>query len=138
MLAALARIAPDQITAPFWEACRGRELRFRRCAGCGRFRHPPLAGCPNCGSSAATWERVAGRGTVFSFTIAHHAAVATLAGDTPYVVLVVEFADAPGVRLISNLLGGPHADLRVGAPVDLLWDEVSADVILPRFQLVRP
>jgi uncharacterized OB-fold protein len=139
MLDALASLSPpDPVTAPFWEACRRRELRFQRCAGCGRFRHPPLFGCPACGSSVSTWERVSGRGTIFSYTVAHHAAVPPLATDVPYVVLVVEFYDAPGVRLISNLREGPHADLRVGCAVDLAWDEVSADVILPRFQIARP
>lgn len=138
MLLPLARITPDRITAPFWEACRRRELRFQRCAACGRFRHPPLAGCPGCGSGVASWEAVRGTGTVFSYTVVHHAAVPALAPELPYVVLVIEFPDAPGVRLVSNLRGGAHADLRVGLPVTLVWDEVAPDVILPRFEPARP
>ena len=127
-------IGPDRITEPFWNACRRRELRFQRCTACGRFRHPPLYGCPSCGGTDVAWVAVGGRGTVFSYTVAHHAAVPALAAAVPYVVIVVEFADAPGVRLISNLLGGVHAEPRVGLPVELVWEDVGGDVILPRFR----
>ena len=134
MLAALASISPDDVTRPFWDACRRRELRLQRCTGCGAFRQPPSPGCPHCGSSGCDWPLLSGRGTVFSYTVVHHAAVPPLAAEVPYNVVVVELDEAPGARLISNLLDVAPGDVQVGLRVELSWDEVSADVILPRFR----
>jgi uncharacterized OB-fold protein len=134
LLAGLAAIAPDANTRPFWEACRRRELRVQRCSQCGRFRHPPLPGCPRCGSPESDWPTLSGRGRVFSFTIAHHAAMPPLAADVPYNVIVVELDDAPGARLISNLLGAEPAMLRIGMAVEIAWDEVGEGLVLPRFR----
>jgi hypothetical protein len=136
MLDALAQLSPDVHTRPFWDACRRRELRFQRCTACRRFRHPPLPGCPDCGATTHEWIRVAGRGRVFSYTIAHHAAVPSLASDVPYNVVVVEFDDAPGARLVTNVVGAPPEAVRIGLTVELSWDAVSPDVILPRCRLV--
>lgn len=134
LLGALASIAPDAHTRPFWEACKRRELRVQRCSRCGRFRHPPLPGCPRCGSPESDWPKLSGRGTVFSFTIAHHAALPALAEDAPYNVVVVALDDAPGARLISNLLDTPPEAVRIGMAVEIAWDEVGDGLVLPRFR----
>ena len=134
MLAPFATLNPDADTREFWEHCRRRELRFQRCAACGRFRQPPLPGCPRCASSAHEWVQVGGRGRVFSYTVVHHAAVPVIQDDVPYVVIVVEFDEAPGARLVSNLIDAPADAARIGLRVDLVWDDVAADVVLPRFR----
>jgi uncharacterized OB-fold protein len=133
----LARLAPDADTAPFWEACRRRELVLQRCVACGRFQHPPLAGCRECGGTRLEWARVGGRGTVFSYTIAHHPFLPALQEHVPYNVVVVELDDAAGVRLVSNLVDTPPGEIRVGMRVELVWEEVGAEVVLPRFRRAR-
>jgi uncharacterized OB-fold protein len=127
-------VHPDAGTRPFWEFCSRRELRFQRCAACGGLRHPPKPGCPHCGATEVEWARVTGRGRVFSYTIIHHPTVPALADSVPYNVVVVEFDDAPGVRLISNLVGVALDALRIGMEVDVVWDEVEAGSVLPRFR----
>ncbi len=134
MLAPFATLSPDADTREFWEFCRQRELRFQRCTACGRFRQPPLPGCPHCGSNMQEWVRVSGRGGVFSYTVVHHAAVPVIQDAVPYVVILVEFDDAPGARLVSNLIDAAADHLRIGLPVDLVWDEPVAGVVLPRFR----
>ena len=62
---------PDADSAPFWEACGRHELRVQRCADCGSRRHPPRPRCPDCGSFAVEWERLSGRGEVYSWVVAH-------------------------------------------------------------------
>jgi uncharacterized OB-fold protein len=133
-LAELAALHPDVHTREFWEYCARRELRFQRCAGCGRFRQPPRSGCPNCGATTTLWIKVTGRGRVFSYTIVHHAALPTLAGDVPYNVVTVTFDDAPGVRLVSNVLDVGPDELRIGMDVVIAWDEPAPGVVLPRFR----
>jgi uncharacterized protein len=129
----LATINPNADTEPFWEACRRRELRLQQCGSCRRFRHPPIPGCPHCGSTEIEWTRVAGRGRVFSYTTVHHAALPALADRVPYVVAVVELEDAPGARLVGNLVGTGDG-LAIGMPVEVEWDEVEPDVVLPQFR----
>jgi len=137
MLEVLADVSPDAATRPFWDACRRRELRLQRCSDCGAFRQPPSAGCPHCGCARSDWPLLEGRGTVFSYTIVHHAAVPPLAAEVPYNVVVVALDDAPGARLISNLLDVAPEDLAVGMRVQVAWDEVKPDVVLPRFRRVE-
>ena len=134
MLSELARIGPSAVTRPFWDACVRRELRLQRCVGCGRFRHPPLPGCPHCGSAASEWPLLSGRGRLFSFTVVHHPALPSLQGDVPYNVVVVELDGAPGARLIGNVIDVEPAGLRIGLEVEIAWDEVRADLVLPRFR----
>jgi uncharacterized OB-fold protein len=63
-----------------------------------------------------------------------HPALPEIAGDVPYNVVVVEFDDAPGARLISNVLDTPPEDVHVGMELDLVWDEPRPGVVLPRFR----
>lgn len=133
----IVRISPDADTRPFWEFAARRELRFQRCAACGRFRHPPKPGCPHCGAAEVEWAPVSGRGRVFSYTIIHHPTVPALAGAVPYDVVVVELDDAPGVRLISNLVDVPPDAVRIGMDVEVAWEEVGPAVVLPRFVRAR-
>ncbi len=131
---ALSAIHPSPETAPFWEACRQRQLKLQRCTACGRFRHPPLPGCPHCGATTADWVQSSGRGRVFSYTIVHHASLPALRDLVPYNVVVIALDDAPGARLISNLVGIANEAIAVGMAVELRWDELEPDLVLPRFR----
>lgn len=135
LLGELAQIGPSAVTRPFWEACARRELRLQRCTACGRFRQPPLAGCPHCASAASDWPLLSGRGSVFSFTVVHHPAFPALQAEVPYNVVVVALDDAPGARLISNVLDVDARELRVGLALEIAWDEVRPGLVLPRFRV---
>ncbi len=137
LLAELASLNPDLHTRAFWDYCAKRELRFQRCQGCGRFRSPPMPGCRHCGDARSEWVRVAGRARVFSHTTVHHPAIPQIGSDVPYSVVVLEFDDAPGARLISNALDTPPERVRIDQELELVWDEPAAGVVLPRFRPVR-
>ena len=137
MPAGLSAIHPSPETAPFWAACRERQLKLQRCAACGRFRHPPLPGCPHCGAAEKAWVQSSGRGRVFSYTIVHHASLPALRELVPYNVVVIALDDAPGARLISNLVGIANEAIAVGMAVELEWDERAPGLLLPRFRPAR-
>ena len=132
--AELPRLAPTRDDAAWWEALRHHELTVQRCRACGTWRHPPSPICPACRSSAARFERVSGRGRVFSYTIVHHAVHPALAGHLPYNVVLVELPDAGGVRLISNVVDVPPTDLRVGLEVEVVFEDLDDATTLPRFR----
>jgi uncharacterized OB-fold protein len=132
----LPRILPGRDDAPWWEALRRHELVIQRCAVCGTWRHPPGPVCAACHATAVRWERVSGRGRVFSFTVVHHAVHPSLAGRVPYNVVLVELPDAGRVRLVTNLIDVAPAEVQVGLDVEVVFEDLE-DVTLPRFRRAR-
>ena len=122
-------------TRPFWDACRRRTLVVQRCATCGAFRHPPSPVCWRCRSFAHAWAPVSGRGTVFSHATVHRAFLPGLETAVPYVVVVVALDDAPGVRLVSNLVDVDPAAVQIGLPVEVCFEDASDAVTVPRFRV---
>ena len=125
---------PSPEDGPFWDACRQRRLSIRHCKSCQKFFHPPTPSCPHCGSVDVDWRDVSGTGTVFSYTVAHHAVHKALKGHGPYNVVVVQLDGADDVRLVSNLVDAGTDDIRIGEPVSLFWDAIENGMFLPRFR----
>ena len=125
-------------TRPFWDGGRQRTLLIQQCSACDAFRHPPTPVCWRCRSFAHRWTPVSGRGTVFSHATVHRAFLPGLEPVLPYVVVVVALDGAPGVRLVSNLIDGGVEAARIGLPVEVVFEDVSADVTVPRFRARVP
>jgi uncharacterized OB-fold protein len=122
-------------TRPFWDGCRRRVLLVQRCTRCTAFRHPPSPVCWQCRSFDREWVASAGRGTLFSYAVVHRAFLPSLADRVPYTVAVVALDDAPGVRLVSNVVGAAPETLAIGLPLEVVFEDVSADVTVPRFRV---
>jgi uncharacterized OB-fold protein len=125
-------VPPDGLNGEWYEYCRLGELRFQRCAGCGRWRHPPRFRCPQCGSEEWTWERSSGRGQVFSWTVTHQAPRPGWADAVPYAALVVELDE--GVRVVAGLRELAPAELRLGQPVVVGFEALSDAFTIPVFR----
>jgi uncharacterized OB-fold protein len=132
--AEFATLAPNNISEAFWDRCVKHELAFQRCDVCGAFRNPPAPMCHECAATETTWTPVAGSGTIYSYTRVTHPVHPALDDQVPFNVVLVEFDDAPGVRLVSNLIDSDGEDLWVGMAVALIWEDVADGVSLPRFQ----
>jgi len=126
----LPQITPEM--APFWEAARRHELVVQRCAGCGAHRFPARELCSRCLSREAGWERVSGRGQVFSFAIMHQVYHTAFADAVPYAIVVVELDE--GARMLSNLVECPTDAIVIGMPVEVVFEDVAPDVTLPKFR----
>ncbi len=122
---------PDEATEFYWQAASRRELAVQRCRACRTFVHPPRSECVKCASKDFAPERVSGRGTVYSFTISHHAAGGV---KTPFALVLVELVEQPGLRILANLLDCPHEQVRCGMPVEVAFEEVEGGVTLPQFR----
>jgi uncharacterized OB-fold protein len=138
LLEELAQLAPDALTEPFWAAARQHRLVCQLCSSCGTWRLPPTPVCHVCRSFDAEWETLAGTGRIYSFTVVRSSPVLALAGNVPYVIAVVELDDAPGVRLVTNVVGCHVDAVTIDAPVGVVWDDVSDAVTIPRFALIDP
>jgi hypothetical protein len=118
--------------APYWEGCRAGELRAQRCDACGRLRWPPSVLCPHCLAEGGTWVRLSGRGVVYSFIVVHRPQHPAFFADVPYNVAIVELDEGP--RLHTTIVGCANEALRVGLPVEVVFDRVNDEVTLPRFR----
>ena len=142
------RFFPDEMPVPavsaetvgWWEAAARRSLVVQRCARCATTRHPPGPLCPRCRSTAAEWFELPGTGTVFTFTVVHQAFLPALAERLPYVVAAVDLdgiernAEDEGARFVSNLVEIDPADVTIGMPVSVVWEEMGPELVVPRFR----
>ncbi len=96
---------PEFGVEPYWEACNREELVMQRCSGCGRFRWLPAPICSECGSNEASWEPLAGRGRITTWTVVTHPVHPAAVDRVPYVVAEVELEEQPGLRMIAGLVG---------------------------------
>lgn len=134
MPADLVDLHPDTWTEPFWLAARQRRLVAPRCTSCRTFRMPPGPFCPKCRHQDVEWVELSGYGNVYSYTISHQALIPELAEFVPYIVAVVEFNDAPDIRLVTNLVDTEIDQVHVGMPVVVTWDDVHDNATIPRFR----
>jgi uncharacterized protein len=126
----LPRSTPE--SEPFWEACRRHSLELQRCDACGKFWFPPSNRCPHCLSGDWKWSPVSGSGQVFTFTVFHRAYHKGFADELPYAVAVVELHEGP--RLVSNIVGCAPDDVKIGMPVAVVFEDVTADTTLFKFE----
>jgi len=125
----------DITALPWWEAAAKHRLVVQRCTSCEHTRLPPTPICPECRSTEAEWHDVSGRGEVYTYTIVHRPIAADQ--ELPFVIAVIALHDAGGVRIMSNLVGADPDDIEIGMPVELVWEDMSADLAVPRFRPMR-
>jgi uncharacterized OB-fold protein len=123
---------PSPITRPFWAAARAHRLELQHCADCSRWVFYPRPLCPHCGGTRLEWRRASGRGTLYSYTVARRAPVPMFESDVPYTIAIVELEEGP--HLTSNVVGIPPEALRVGMPLEAVFDDITDDVTLVRFR----
>ena len=76
-----------------------------------------------------------GRGEVYSYTIVHRPIAA--GQELPYVIAVVALEDSGGLRMISNLVEVNPDAIEIGLSVEVVWEDMSAELALPRFRPLK-
>lgn len=101
---------------PFFEGLMRGEVCVPACKGCGRWHWPAVFRCSDCGSWDMTWKSVSPKGCIYAWTRTWHKFAGAEAFVPPYVSVVVELSDAPGVRLLGTL-AGTDGSFGIGSPV---------------------
>ena len=122
----------DEESRGWFEGLARHELWLQRCGSCGTIRFHPRAVCTVCLSSEVAWERSSGRGTVYTFTVTFQNQAPGFREELPYVLAVVELGD--GVRMLTNIVGCPPDAVRIGMPVEVVFEDVTPEVTLPKFR----
>jgi len=126
----------DELSRPFWDAAKERQLVVQRCGSCGYYNHPPRPFCDSCLAQDLRFEPVSGRGVVYTFTVMHQRDVAGFEEDAPFINIVVELAEQPKLLMVSNLPIAERAKVRIGAPVEVYFEDRGDGVIVPQFRIV--
>ena len=128
----------DSISEPFWVALQNRELKLQKCEGCGKYQFPPAAFCLSCSSTSLVYTKVSGRGRVYSYTETQsgvrHPAFAEI---TPYMVGWVELVEQANLLMLTNFPGSNLEDISVGDDVELVFDRLTEEYVLPQFRLLE-
>jgi uncharacterized OB-fold protein len=117
------RPTPDGLDRGFWEGASRHEVVVQRCNKCGALQFPPEWLCHKCQSLDLGWQKLSGRGQIFSWERVWHPVHPALKSSCPYLVVVVQLVDANGARMVGNLLGDPGQEVHIGAEVEAVFED---------------
>jgi uncharacterized OB-fold protein len=113
----------------FYEYIDRHQLHLQRCTSCGRVRFPLSPVCYACFSPAWEWRLSAGRGRVSSWVVFRRQYFEEF--PVPYVVVQVEMEEGP--RLTANLLSCEPEAVRMGMPVEVVYEDLPGGRSLLQF-----
>ena len=125
---------PNLDNQEFFDRCREHQLVLRRCRDCALFSPPPRPHCPHCAANNVEGVRYAGKGPVYTFTITRQPVSRAFEGRLPWAVVDIELEE--GVHLISNLVDCDPDEIEIGMAVEVVFEEVNAEITLPKFKKV--
>lgn len=120
---------------PFWQAARKHELHLQRCNSCNKLWAPNGPVCPHCFSEDYRWDKLSGRGKIASWVVFHKVYHPGFAKDVPYSVAFIELDEGP--RIISSVVGEGSRELKIGTPVEVVFEDINDEVSLPKFKRIK-
>ena len=126
---------PTPESQPYWDGLKEHKLILPHCRDCGTPHFYPRPFCldPDCFKWEIDWREVSGKGRVHTFVISH-LPIPPMETAGPYVIAVVELAEGP--RMMSNLIIDAPDQPTVAMPVEIVYDDVTDEVTLPKFRPV--
>lgn len=125
----------DEENRPWWEAMKRHELYIQKCRDCGDIRYYPRALCTSCLSARTEWIRAKGRGKVYTFTTTYQNQAAGFRESLPYIMAYVELDE--GLKMLTNLVECRPEEVKIGMPVEVVYEDVAPEVTLAKFRPAR-
>jgi len=125
----------DEENRPWWEALKRHELYLQKCRDCAALRYYPRAQCPECLSPRTDWVRASGRGKVYTFTATWQNQAAGFRESLPYVMAYVQLDEGP--KMLTNIIDCGPEQVKIGMPVEVVYEDVTAEVTLAKFRPAR-
>ena len=117
-------------STPFWEGVKESKLLIQKCKGCGQILHPPRPMCPTCHSTESEYVQASGKGKIYSHTTYQKSPHKGF--KAPYSVVLVELDEGP--RLISNMVDVKPEDIKIGMPVQVVYEKIDDKLTLFKFK----
>jgi uncharacterized protein len=119
-------------TRPYWDYCKQHELRMQKCSDCGHIRFPLSPVCPRCHSMHSQWEKLSGKGNIYTFTVYRVAYHPAFKDAVPYVLAIIRLAEGPSLE--SNIIGCQPEDVKIDMPVEVSFEDITPEITLPKFK----
>lgn len=127
----------DEEIEPFWNGLKEHKFLMMRCKKCGTW-YWPAAYCRFCQNepfmSNMEWAESSGRGKIFAFNIHYRAFHPSFQNDIPYVFALVETKEGP--LFGSMVVGCRPEEVKVGLPVQVVFEDIPGGFTLPKLKLV--
>jgi len=118
----------------FWDAMKAHKFVLWHCKVCGGW-YWPTASCRNHPNEAfmanMEWKEASGRGKVFTFTAPHWVFHPGFKDEVPYIYALIELEEGP--LFSSNVINCDLKDMKVGLPVQVIFEDVHDEFTLPKF-----
>ena len=105
-----------------------------RCLNCGVY-FSEVTECRSCDSPEMGWVKVTGRGQVFTFCIFRQSFHPAWKEDVPYNAAYIQLDE--GLLMVTNIVGCANEDIYVGMPVEVVFEDVTAEITLPKFRPLK-
>jgi len=128
------RPVPNIDHAEYWQGVKRRELLYQRCEACELAVFHPRTICPYCLGSKLAYEKSSGCGKVYSFTIQHHGLSPYWQAKLPYALGIIALDE--GYYMFAEITPPDLNLLKINAPVEVWFDEVDDETVLPKFKVV--
>jgi uncharacterized OB-fold protein len=129
---------PDPVTQFYWDSAKEGRLTVQGFEGTDVLQHPPspvleVRGGPTGAVGEPTAVEVSGRGTLFAFTILHQPFHPGFVDAVPMIIGLTELDDAPGVRILTNIVDAEPDELQCGLPMEVVFEQRD-EFALPQFR----
>jgi uncharacterized OB-fold protein len=116
----LPQPVPSDFSQPFWQATKQKKLLLQYDPESEKYQFFARPSSIYTGKRNLEWRAASGSGTIYAFTVVHHAPLPAFASRTPYIVASVTLDE--GVRIMANIVNVVPADLRIGMNVVVAWE----------------
>ena len=128
---------PNELTKPFWDACKNGRLIVQECNNCNRMQNPPEDKCWECDSSDnLIWREVQGRGIIDCNLVIYDSRLEAFWDQQPYNVAIINLLENPEIKFFSNLPGTPVDQVPIGSEVQVEFEQVAPDQFIPQWRVV--
>ncbi len=118
----------DPIMRPFWDGARALRLMQQRDRTTGEVHWPPKPLYWK-GGDRLEWFQASGKGTVFTYVVAHEPFLAAFRHLLPHVMVVVQLAE--GGRIVGHMIDTSPAEMSIGMAVRVAFKRLNEAVTLP-------
>ena len=123
----------NETSRPWWDALAVDQVSVQRCDACHRFVFYPRVHCPHCGATRLTWERLDGKATLYTWSVAESPVSAGFAHLKRPILAVAELAR--DVRVPTVIVQATPEDVRIGMALVPVFDrEVYEGVTVLHFR----
>ena len=123
---------PTEASAPFFDGAKAGKLRLQVCEACGAWAYPPTNICSHCGSTEIAWRDASGAGTAYAHGRLQRPYHARHKDRLPLILAQVDIDE--GLRLNTNVVDIDPNELKVGARVEVAFEEFPDGGVIPVFK----